>query len=430
MSEITSIDASELIKENYLTYGSYINGNRSTSQIDGLKSVYRRMLLSVRDQASSKFIRSSAVVGHCLGAYHPHGESSAYDVLCNLVKYGYVHGSGNLGGYFPEDRAAAMRYTSVKAREKFNEAIFRLVPYIPQKESEFGIMEPIRLPTPIPLCISTGLRGIGIGLLNSVPAFSPTSVFKALHSDDPELLKAPDNITIVLSDSKRLWERGDGMITYGLNVFQTNIEGRTSSVIEGSPRVFVPAIERVLSDYLEDETVVLSDMSRNHIRYIASRVKGVKRVTDEMIHERVRQAALRNVYVNLFVSEDGETAKRFSLQNWLVKCWELYGKAVDDYKSDAVKRLQRRIQIYNLIPKVYPLIVQNKTTKQIAAHLEESEDLIRDIEGRPLRLLRKSDFNKEVKKLKDDIRGYDKINAMSLGQEFVEDLEEAQTIKP
>jgi DNA gyrase/topoisomerase IV subunit A len=60
---IETIDATELVEENYLRYGRYVDCTRACVGWDGLKSVQRRMRLAVRDEASGKLARSSQVVG-------------------------------------------------------------------------------------------------------------------------------------------------------------------------------------------------------------------------------------------------------------------------------------------------------------------------------------------------------------------------------
>ena len=423
-----AINATKLITDNYLTYGQYIDSFRAVPGIDGLKAVQRRMLLSVKDVANTGFASSGAVVGHCCGRYHPHGLESSYLVLCSLVQNGYVIGHGNLGGFLPQDEAAAMRYTKVKASSKFNESIFKLVPHSPSIENEFGNMEPTYLPVPFPLCLTTGSRGIGVGLLSMIPAFSATSLYKALMKDDPKFLQAPKGLNIVSGELEKIWTRGEGFLTYGLRVFQEKslIDEKTVSIIEGSLRVFYPEVEKIFEKELDEQIVYIRDESVENIRIIVSRVKGIKRINDEQVHEMAKQAAVKTLFCRIYVS-DGKSAKRMGLGEWLRLCWDKYCTNVELYKSDRISKLEHKKQVCELIPVVYPLLLKGMKTKAIAGQLKETMIVIRDIEGRPLRMLRKTDFDVDITQINSEIRQVKKITAEELGEGFVTSLDDLQT---
>ena len=417
-----SVKATDLLTDNYLRYGAYVNNGRSTVGIDGLKNVERRVLLGVRDVASTKLQRSSLVCGHTLGNYHPHGD--CYGTLVKLVHDGFVLGHGNFGDHLSSP--AAMRYTSVKANQEFNEAVFKFIDFVPTQDSEFGVKEPLRLPVPLPLCLTSGGMGIGVGLSMNIPAFSPMSLYRAMLKDDPTLLAAPKGLTLVDADYERLWETGDGSVQYGMRVYQEkseNDDNRQVSVITGSPRLFVPNVERIFREELEDELVYIRDESVDDFRVIISRVKGIKRIDDSEVHAKAQQAATKMVFTRLFVS-DGTSARKVGLRWWLNECWSNYKDSFHAYQKDRVERLEYRIHLYELIPKVYPLLLQNMATKAIAGSLNERMETIKDIEARPMRLLRKNDFDEEIKNLRRDVRAVKKLTPEELGERFIETLNE------
>lgn len=419
-----TIPATEMLKNNYLTYGEYINNGRATVCIDGLKNVERRVLLSVKHVASSKLTSSAEVIGNCIAYYHPHGIESTYDVLCKLVTRGLVEGHGSFGSYMPDDSPAAMRYTKVKAVQSINESIFKLVNYVEQRENEFGNLEPINLPTPIPLALATtGSRGIGVGLLSMIPMFSAESLYKALHKDSPSHLKGSKGVDIVTGDLKKIWETGEGLIQYGLNVYQEKnaTDDKVVSIIEGSPKLFYPNLAKVFEDELEDESIYIRDESRAQIRLIISRVKGLKRITDDQVHEKAKRAAVKTVFCRIYVS-DGKAAIRMGLREWLQRCWKNYTDAVDNYKDDQITKLNEKLEVYNLIPAVYPLLIKGMKTKAISGTLNKPMKIIREIEGRPMRLLRKPDFDAEITATKSEIRQIEKVTADDLGKTCVSSL--------
>jgi hypothetical protein len=412
-----TVYASDLVTENYIRYGAYVNNGRSTVGMDGLKNVERRVLLGVRDVASTKFQRSSLVVGHTLGNYHPHGD--CYPTLTKLVRDGFVLGYGNFGDHLSE--AAAMRYTSVKANESFNTAVFRFIDFVPVQDSEFGVREPQRLPVPIPLALLTGNLGIGVGLMMSIPAFSPCSLWAAMKKDDPSLLKPPFGLNIVNSTLQDVWTKGMGFVQYGMRVYQERSEldeNRLVSVIEGSPKIFVPDVNRVFQKELEDELVYVRDESVNNVRLVISRVKGMRRISDDDVHKLAQKVATKMCYVRIYVS-DGEKAIRIGLRDWLQRCWEMYCESFSAYQKDKIEKLQHRIHIFELIPKVYPLLISNKGTREIASTLSEKMETIREIESKPLRLLRKKDFDAETRKLESEVGSIKTMTAEKVGEEFI-----------
>ncbi len=145
----------------YSEYGRYISRFRAMPLfIDALKPVERRLLLSLKEKGSVKLQKSAKVVGHCMGEYHPHGDSSLYGSLVDMVQRGLAVGEGNWGVEgLDDDPPAAMRYTETKAQKWVNEIAFKYCNpnYMEWKELELE-SEPLYLPSPLPI----GLIGQGI----------------------------------------------------------------------------------------------------------------------------------------------------------------------------------------------------------------------------------------------------------------------------
>ena len=137
----------------YREYGEYVNSFRAFPlDIDGLKPVERRILLTSYEVARDKFVKSAKIQGGVTGAYHPHGE--VYGTIVQLHHQGFLDGQGNLGSYVGVEGCApaAMRYTECKLeRNTFNLA-FELIDYVDRLESEMD-PEPPFLPTMFPFCI-------------------------------------------------------------------------------------------------------------------------------------------------------------------------------------------------------------------------------------------------------------------------------------
>jgi len=75
----------------YKTYGKYVNESRAFPlDVDGLKPVERRVLLSAFQVAKDKLVKSARVDGHTIANFHPHGTS--YSTLVNLVQMKFLEG--------------------------------------------------------------------------------------------------------------------------------------------------------------------------------------------------------------------------------------------------------------------------------------------------------------------------------------------------
>lgn len=151
----------KFIPSAYAEYGRYIDEFRGIPFYrDALKPVERRLLVALHDIARKKTVKCAKVVGHTIGSYHPHGDASTYGTLVNMVNRGWAVGQGNFGllGLKPA-RAAAYRYTEVRANLDLDAMAFELIKHVPWFDPEkLGEEQPQYLAGPIPI----GLIGEGI----------------------------------------------------------------------------------------------------------------------------------------------------------------------------------------------------------------------------------------------------------------------------
>jgi DNA gyrase subunit A len=176
----------EQISELYAEYGKYINKFRAFPLIhDGLKIVERRLLYSLYEVAKEKKVKSATVVGHCIGHYHPHGDTSAYGTLAGLVNGGLAIGQGNWGNSFGIEPCgpAAMRYTECKSSKLVLDMMFENIQYIKKVPLEMDD-EPLFLPTKLPVCLintDAYCQGIGFGSRTIIPSYSIPDLVKRLQ---------------------------------------------------------------------------------------------------------------------------------------------------------------------------------------------------------------------------------------------------------
>jgi len=166
----------------YKEYGRYSNYRNFPSDIDGLKPVERRILLSAYKIARNKLVKCVQVDSYTVGHYHPHG--SVYGSVVQLVRQGFLIGQGNFGanvGIEPIGPAAS-RYTECKINDYTLNLAFKLVNYVPWVETELNDKEPFYLPTMFPICLlgNKYTEGIGFGFRTYIPCFKIKDLYKRL----------------------------------------------------------------------------------------------------------------------------------------------------------------------------------------------------------------------------------------------------------
>jgi DNA gyrase subunit A len=186
------------MRESYLDYAMSVIVSRALPDVrDGLKPVHRRILFAMHEMglvSSARFKKSATIVGHVLGKYHPHGDSSVYDAMVKLtqtfsMRYPLVFGQGNFGS-IDGDAAAAYRYTEAKMSRLAGEVIRDLekntVDFRPNYDG--SAKEPIVFPSVVPNLLLNGTLGIAVGMATNIPPHNLGEVVDALvHMiDNPE----------------------------------------------------------------------------------------------------------------------------------------------------------------------------------------------------------------------------------------------------
>lgn len=170
--------------DNYIQYAYYVILERAIPSIfDGLKPALRRILF-VMSKLSGKN-KSAYIVGQTSGLYHPHGDSSIYQVLVKAVqkwyqRYPLVKGQGNFGSD-AGDPAAAFRYTEVFLSEItelfFKDLYQNTVPWKPTYDGKQE--EPSYFPVEFPNLLVNGGEGIAVAVASSIPPHNLKEVLEA-----------------------------------------------------------------------------------------------------------------------------------------------------------------------------------------------------------------------------------------------------------
>lgn len=180
----------EVLPEAFLGYSKYVILHRAIPDVrDGLKPVHRRIIYSMDELGmypDKPYSKSARLVGHAMGAYHPHGDSAIYEATVRMaqpwaIRYPFVDGHGNFGSV-DGDPAAAMRYTEIRmtpmAKLMCADLEKDTVPFRPNYDNR--LKEPVVLPSPIPNILVNGTGGIAVGLATNMPPHNLREVVEGL----------------------------------------------------------------------------------------------------------------------------------------------------------------------------------------------------------------------------------------------------------
>lgn len=254
--------------------------------VDGLKPSHRRLMLSMRDlgiMPKSNYRKAATIVGHCVGNYHPQGDTGTYGALVSLVwmRYPLVDPHGNWGSKFTLDgAAAAYRYTECRLTSMGKETIddLAVVPTIPNFDETRA--EALFLPARVPLLLCNGTRGIAVAVNGAIPPNNLREVVDACIllikkpnvkvSKVTKLLLGPDYREggVILSERPeiaKMYRTGKGTIKFGCEYEYTTDPKKGCQVLvlkslapNFNPSTFLERCGQLqdekLIEYVEDET--------------------------------------------------------------------------------------------------------------------------------------------------------------------------------
>ena len=224
----------EVMDSNFLQFASYAICDRAIPTVeDGLKPVQRRILHTLSEMDDGRFVKVATVVGRTM-FYHPHGDQSIYGALVNLANKRYlIEGQGNFGNIYTGDQAAAPRYIECRLTDLAREEIFnkKTTEYIPSYDGRN--LEPVLLPSKLPLLLMLGANGIAVGMATLI---LPHNFIELLEAEieiirDPKAKPAlvPDFPTGGLVDCSG-YEDGNGKIRCRA-VFETREERGQKQIV-------------------------------------------------------------------------------------------------------------------------------------------------------------------------------------------------------
>ena len=216
-TNLKTVDALELTRNNYRDYGLYVGGGRAYGSIfDGCKSAYKRAIYGMWKDAPRKICKVAELAAFAL-PFHPH-PTSISGVIVQLGENGkklkLLKTQGNFGDSSKGIEPSADRYIGGMLSDLAMELFCDSIEYCEMVPGEIDKPEPKALPALLPLAFINGLSGIPSGLPKlNIPSLDIEGMFDYYldilkHKDlnyTPKKLPIP-NVGVRILSAKADWE--------------------------------------------------------------------------------------------------------------------------------------------------------------------------------------------------------------------------------
>ena len=349
----------------YKEYGQYSNYRNFPLDIDGLKPVERRVLLSAYKIARAKFVKSRQVDAYTIGHYHPHGE--CYGTIVQLVRQGFLIGQGNFGSNVGVEPigAAAPRYTECKIDPRTLDLAFKYIKYAPEIPTELGAIEPAFLPTMIPICLlgNEYTQGIGFGYKTFIPCYTFESLKNRLMwllgNRKTEVIPVPISdctITASRAELKKLLTTGKNRIDVE-GIIEENPKQNKVILKSWPPGKRFQSILNKFSKELDAGLVGFTDLSSTDTKIVFQVLR--ERNRDKIYQEFV--AKLKEVIKGAIsfeitvVNIDSKVIVK-SIDHLLLDTYQMFSEMNEKMLRDEITRISDVIEEYNLLDIVRPTL--------------------------------------------------------------------------
>lgn len=421
----------DVIEFGYRTFSEYVTRERLVPSLeDGLKPVYKRVLVSAHRICSRKFIKTATLSGYSLGNYHPHSVDSIDDVITELVHMGLLEGDGAFGSKSltgNHSPASASRYTMVRLNQDYADVLDMLLRFVPLVEGEMDNMEPAYLPAPVPLLCGYGSFSLAPGLMVRLPAFTWQSMMEAYRKDDPSLLRSAYGYRILNPDSlSQIWTSGRADMILSLDLQAGTLSGTRGVFVSGSPDLFVPDLS-VLDPLRESGEVSVTDVSSGSDNRLFI---GLSRKASASPGDLVKmlEPAVTHKETVLMMALTGGTARPCGLKAWIRSSLKAFTDLVDKYKEDRISRCRRKIEMFQAFDGVRKYILRNagKPTEpsEIAKAAGTTEEIVKEIDAMSVRAMRSADPDAEIRSLEAEIRKTSRIRGKAVAGSLIKALGE------
>lgn len=350
----------------YKEYGQYVNFSRAFPlDLDGLKPVERRILLSAYQIARNKLVKSARIDGFVIGNYHPHG--SCYGTVVQLVRQKFLSGQGNFGcniGVEPEP-AAAPRYTECKLSESVLDLAFNYIDHVKWEVNELGQKEPIFLPTMFPLCLigEEFTQGIGFGYRSYIPCYKLEDLCKRLlwllGERKQKIIIRPItdcNITSSNADLEKLLTTGKAAINVE-GVFVENPRNNTVVLKSWPPGRKFESLLNKFSRELDFQDIGYNDLSGASTEIEFEVLK--QRNRDEIFRRfvtKLKGAVKGSISFEVIVVNSNQEVKLMSIDDMLMTTFDMFSSVSKKMLEHEVTKLEVQISEFQMLRKIKPYL--------------------------------------------------------------------------
>ena len=235
-------------------YAEEVVTNRAVVSIYGFKPVHLLLLYCAfhkTGMTGKRTIKSARLIGDMLGVFHPHGDSSTYESILNLVNWYDCYcplfvKQGNFGSY-QGDGPAAYRYTETTLSPFALDCVIgdlretnQVVDWV--KNYDGSTVQPVYLPIKVPLLLINGTDGIAIGMKADIPSHNINEVIDAtirvIDNPDAPVVLIPDHCMsceIIDTNWKAISNSGSGVYTVRSIIDMGEYEGYPALYIRSLP---------------------------------------------------------------------------------------------------------------------------------------------------------------------------------------------------
>lgn len=279
---LTDVSIVDEMKDSYLRFAMSVIISRALPDVrDGLKPSQRRVLYAMSElnlSASGNTRKCAAIVGECMGKFHPHGDASIYGTLVHMAqdwnsRYPLVYPKGNFGSV-DGDPPAAMRYTEAKLTPLGSELLADIeqdtVDFIPNFDET--TTEPTVMPAAFPNLICNGSSGIAVGMATEMAPHNLGEVIDAcgllidregnVSVDElMEVLPGPDfptgGLLLGTNGIREAYATGNGACTMqARTVIEPSDNGKTAIIVTELPyQVNKSRLVEQIADLVKDKRI-------------------------------------------------------------------------------------------------------------------------------------------------------------------------------
>jgi len=376
----------------YKDYGEYSNYRNFPLDIDGLKPVERRVLLSAYKIARDKLVKSRRVDAHTTGHYHPHG--SCYGTIVQMVRQGFMIGQGNFGtnvGVEPVGPAAD-RYTECRMHPKTVELAFKYVNYVPWIDTELGDTEPEYLPTMFPICLigTEYTQGIGFGFKTYIPCYTIDGLYQRLlwllgiRKRQPIIAPLTDcNIVATKKQLEKLLTTGKAQIDVE-GIVEINKRTNTANLKSWPPGKRFQTFLTKFATELDSGMIGFTDLSveKTNIVFQVIRERNRDKIFDQFIEKLIEVNKGSISFENIVVDSNKNVMVK-PIDQMLLDTFEVFKQANDVMLKHEINKIDATILEYQTLIKIRPIIATGIGKKlkadEILDQIEKQTDVSKEV---------------------------------------------------